>query len=115
MPCPALAQATRPVAGAAWLLLLIPRGPLALPGPKLTGVVRTAFRPAHWALYALIAVSVGLMAATFLGAPLLWAWNALLVLLVAGIFHAIFHLWRHTSLYDGALRNIMPRALFRYL
>ena len=30
-------------------------------------------------------------------------------------FHAVFHLWRHTTLYDGALRRITPRKFHNIL
>ena len=43
------------------------------------------------------------------------AWTALLILLAAATFHAIFHLWRHTTLYDGALNMISPKAVHKHL
>jgi cytochrome b561 len=103
-------------AGTLWLAVMAAGGPLARPGPKLAGPLRAAFGPSHWALYALVAAAVGLNAAALLGrAADGSAWVALLVLLCAGAFHAILHLWRHTTLNDGALRRITPRALERYL
>jgi hypothetical protein len=43
-----------------------------------------------------------------------WAFCGLigrwLLQLCVGIFRAIFHLWRHATLYDGALR-LMPPAI----
>ena len=104
------------LAGGLWVGLALVKGLRARPGRKLQGPLRTAFRPVHWALYALLAATVALTLASLIGlAPTLWAWNALLVLLVAGTFHAILHLWRHTTLMDGALRTITPRAFHKHL
>ena len=101
---------------ALWVGLALAFGPQARPGPKLTGTTRRLFTPAHWALYALVAATALLNAAELLHliapGP---AWVSLLVLLSAGAFHAIFHVWRHAALYDNALRTILPRALHRYL
>lgn len=103
-------------AGALWLAVMAAGGPLGRPGPKLQGAARAAFRPGHWALYALIGASVVLNAAALIGrAPDDAAWTALLVTLGAGAFHAVFHLWRHTALNDGALRMMTPRIWHRYL
>ena len=102
--------------GVLWLAGALVNGVLARPGPKLTGLFRRSFVALHVGLYLLIAVSVGLNLAGLWGlVPLGWAWNSLLVLLTAGIFHGIFHLWRHTALNDGALRMIFPRAWHKHL
>jgi len=43
------------------------------------------------------------------------AWQALVVLLILATLHAIFHLWRHTALGDGALRTILPCRMHRFV
>ena len=37
--------------------------------------------------------------------------RALTVLLFLGLLHGLFHLWRHTALFDGALRVILPKFM----
>jgi len=37
------------------------------------------------------------------------------VLAGAAALHAVFHLWRHTTLADGALRRMTPEVLHKYL
>ena len=104
------------ILAALWIGIMLAGGPLGRPGPKLPGLARRIYRPLHLALYALLGIT-----ATLTGAELLHliasgpAWNALLILLVTGIFHAIFHLWRHTTLYDGALRIMTPRFMHKHL
>ncbi len=99
-----------------WVAITLRYGPLARPGPKITGTARAFFVPAHWFLHGLIALSALLNAAELTGLITPGAaWISLLVLLSAGTFHAIFHVWRHTALYDGALRLITPRAIHKYL
>jgi superoxide oxidase len=101
---------------ALWLAIMLAGGPLGKPGPKLQGWARAIYRPLHLALYALLGITATLNATELLGltnpGP---AWTALLILLVTGLFHGIFHLWRHTTLYDGALRLMTPRLLHKYL
>lgn len=91
---------------------VIGRGPLNRPGPKLTGALRPLHRLQHHALYAAMIVASALtiwqLEATATG-------RALKVLLFAGLLHGAFHLWRHTALFDGALRRITPSALHRLL
>lgn len=99
-----------------WALWAMVKGVAAKPGPKLTGVLRRSFRTAHIGLYGL----VGLAGAANLAALLGWtsvtvAWNMLLVLLAAGTFHGIFHMWRHTALMDGALRMMTPTIWHKHL
>ena len=99
-----------------WIAIMLAGGRLGRPGPKLQGWSRTIYRPLHLALYALLGGTATLNATELLGltapGP---AWTALLILLVTGLFHGIFHLWRHTTLYDGALRLMTPRLLHKYL
>ena len=103
-------------AGGTWVGLAIIRGVMAKPGPKLQGLLRTAFTPLHWGMYGLVAAAVVLNALALLGVVAQdLAWTSLLVLLVASIFLAILHLWRHTTLNDGALRMIFPKAWHKHL
>ena len=102
--------------GALWVGRALVRGLAGRPGPKLQGPLRAAYPWLHRGMYALVGVAAMLNAGALLGlVPLTVAWNSLLVLLVASIFHAIFHLWRHTALNDGALRMMTPRIWHKYL
>ncbi len=102
--------------GAVWVGLAVVRGLLGRPGPKLTGAARAAYPWMHRGLYGVLAISVAANGAALMG----WvdkdaAWNSLLVLLAAGAPHGLFHFWRHTALYDGALRLMSPRFMHRLL
>lgn len=102
--------------GLTWLTILATVGLRAKPGPKLTGPLRRIFRPSHWAMYALVAVSTALNLGAIIDfTPLNWAWNSLLALFAASMFHAILHLWRHTTQNDGALRVMTPRFMHKHL
>lgn len=104
------------LAGDGWLVVMALGGPLGRPGPKLGGWAKTIYHPAHLGMYALLAGAVGLNLAALLAlAPLDAAWAGLIVLLCAAPFHAIFHLWRHTALNDGALRAMTPRIAHKHL
>lgn len=104
------------IAGALWVGMALTRGLLGRPGPKLTGLALAAWAPSQWGMLAALAVTVAVNAAALLGlAGDEVAWTALLVLLCLATFHAIFHLWRHTTLNDGALRTMMPRIWHKYL
>lgn len=96
--------------------MALARGMLARPGPKLAGLALAVYTPMHLGLYALLAVAVALNAAELAGlmAPGR-ARSALLLLLGAGALHGIYHLWRHTALNDGALRQMTPRVWHRHL
>lgn len=86
-------------------------GNLARPGPALTGLARRSFAPLHSALIAAL-VLCAIMAVQAPDGPLDGPVRlAFLGLLGGGLLHGIFHLWRHTALGDGALRNITPRFL----
>lgn len=103
-------------AGALWVGLAITRGILAKPGPKLQGSLRQTFAAQHLGMYMLVSIAVVLNLTALLAlTPLDWAWNALLVLLVASAFHGLFHFWRHTALMDGALRVMSPRFMHKFL
>ena len=104
------------VAAGLWVAMSLSGGMLGRPGPKLSGLARTAFRPMHLGLYALLGAAAAVNAAALLGfATPQSAWLSLLILVFAGTFHAIFHLWRHTTLYDGALRMMTPRIWHKYI
>lgn len=84
------------------------RGPLAKPGPKLVGITRPVHRLQHHALYfAMAAAAVASL--TVLEDEV--TGRALTVLLFLGLLHGLFHLWRHTALFDGALRLILPKFM----
>ena len=104
------------VLGGLWVGTAAIKGVLAKPGPKLTGILRQSFKLMHVGLYLLIAISVLVNAAALLD----WAnkdsaFTSLLVVLVAGTFHALFHFWRHNVLFDNALRMISPKFSHKYL
>lgn len=87
------------------------------PGPKLDGVLRAAHSWLHRGIYLLLGWgTVALVAETFaLRLPGPEARTLLLALLAATALHAVFNLWRHTALGDGALRRITPRAIHHIL
>jgi len=104
------------IAGAVWIALLLKGGMLGKPGPKLTGLFRSAYPLMHYGMYALVGIAVIANAIDLLGYSVeTAAWNSLLVLFVASIFHSIFHLWRHTTLNDGAIRMMTPKIWHKYL
>ena len=122
-----------------WVADWMRRGLASRPGPKLRGWARPAHRAMHTALIgglgvlALTGFGLGLTSAVMLKAggivpiapPLgLPAANEVVGAVHAAVFyalfalvaaHALFHLWRHVALNDGALRIMMPRALHRFL
>ncbi|WP_439508087.1 hypothetical protein [Yoonia sp.] len=103
-------------AGAVWLAMTAAKGMLGKPGPKLQGPLRMAYPWTHRGLYGVMAASVAINAAALLGfASLDLAWNSLLVLLMVGTFHGLFHFWRHNVLYDNALRMMLPRFMHKIL
>jgi len=87
------------------------------PGPKLDGPVRAAHPWLHRGLYLLLAWGAMALVAETVGLPLPGpqARTLLLALLAAVALHAVFNLWRHTALGDGALRRITPRAILPIL
>lgn len=106
---------TQPFAAVAfgWLATYLwRRGPLFKPGPKLEGWTRPVHRLQHHALYL---GNAGLALVFLIGAPERVTYIAVQLLFFAGLAHGCFHAWRHTALYDGALRTITPRALHRIL
>lgn len=98
-------------------LLALWRGLMTPPGPKLAGAARAVHPWSHRIMYVLTGATALVVALDALGRPLPWPGSslALMILFSATSLHAIFHLWRHTTLMDGALRIITPRALHRIL
>lgn len=92
-------------------------GLMSRPGPALTGVFRLAHPWMHRALYLLLAWVGGLtlwdQVMDSHSPRELFGWY--MILTAAVMIHMIFHLWRHTALMDGALRQITPKAVHRYL
>jgi hypothetical protein len=92
-------------------------GLMSGPGPKLDGALRALHPWFHRAIYALLGWGALVLAAETLGRPLPGpsARQLLLSLLAASALHAVFNLWRHTALGDGALRRITPKSLHEIL
>jgi cytochrome b561 len=104
------------LAGLMWIGMTLTHGLLSRPGPKLQGMLRTAFPWMHWAMYGLLGFAVLANAAALTGfAPIHTGWTALLILLGAATLHGLFHFWRHNVLYDGALRKMTPRFMHKML
>jgi cytochrome b561 len=96
---------------ALWGLGYAALGHLARPSPALTGLARSGFNAMHVVVLAALEVAavVGFLAPD---GPLDGATRVIfLVTLGLALLHGIFHLWRHTALGDGALRNITPRLM----
>lgn len=101
---------------ALWVAIALVRGLIGVPGPKLGPATRAAYPCMHRALYAVLAVSAALNARELWG--LLepgGAWTSLLILLGLGAFHGLFQFWRHNALFDGALRLITPKFMYKVL
>ena len=92
-------------------------GLMSGPGPKLEGAVRALHPWLHRAIYALLGWGALALLAETLARPLPGpaARTLLLALLAVTALHAVFNLWRHTALGDGALRRITPRAIHHIL
>ena len=105
------------LAGLAMVALALVFGRMNGPGPKLEGVMRAAHPWLNRAVYAMLAAAaIVVLKALVTGTPagrdmLIWVY----ALSAATALHAVFHLWRHTALCDGALRRITPRALHSIL
>ena len=100
-----------------WGGITLTKGLLGKPGPKLSSGMRRAYPWMHRALHFSLALSAIAVLWHLIDHPLPWldAWTMLLITLGLGTFHAIFHFWRHTALYDGALRLITPKAMHKWL
>ena len=111
-PIPALAWAYV-AASALMCALALVFGLLNGPGPKLQGGMRALHPWQSRAMYLVLGLTGAATLAHLLGQ---WTFDLRLeqVWFVAqsvSSLHAVFHLWRHTALGDGALRRITPRAL----
>lgn len=101
------------VCGLAMSALALVFGLMGKPGPKLDGLARSAFPWMHRALYmGITGVAILCLMHLATGSPgyldMRWATK---ILFYITLLHAIFHLWRHTALMDGALRTITPRFM----
>jgi len=89
------------------------RGVMNGPGPVLTGALRRAHPWMSRAMYLALGATAALTIWVSLGGN--WSGPRLaevyFYLLSASSLHAIFHLWRHTALGDGALRRITPKRM----
>lgn len=99
------------VIGLALCALALTHGLMNGPGPKLDGALRAAHPWLSRAMYA----GLGAVAAVTLWhvavAPVAGLQRLHFYLMSAASLHAIFHLWRHTALGDGALRRITPTSM----
>jgi cytochrome b561 len=102
---------------AIWSGMTLAKGLMGRAGPKLSPQWRRAYPWMHRSLHILLALTAFAIFLRLIGSPLVWldAWTMLLITLGAGTFHGLFHFWRHTALYDGALRLIIPRVLHKWL
>ncbi|WP_282059664.1 hypothetical protein [Roseobacter litoralis] len=109
----ALFTAAFGLSGLAMGALALAFGRMNGPGPKLTGPFRQAHPWLNRAMYLLLVwTSLSTLALSFGAALPGPGTHALLVALVAATaLHALFNLWRHMALVDGALRRITPRSL----
>ncbi len=97
-----------------WSGIAATRGLSGKPGPKLQGLARTGHIWGHRALYLLIGAAGLAAAGSLLGLQLPFR-PLIIALFGASALHAVFHLWRHTVLLDGALRIILPKLLHAIL
>jgi cytochrome b561 len=87
----------------------------AYAGPKSPWIVRLINTWGHRGLYVYLAV-VGALTLYHLvtDAPVNLVIHYQIILWIT-IFHAIYHLFRHLVVGDGALRTMAPRSIHRYL
>ncbi|WP_299679298.1 hypothetical protein [uncultured Roseobacter sp.] len=101
------------LAGLAMVALAVIFGLMNGPGPKLDGALRAAHPWLSRGMYALLAWASASTLAAALGTMLPGPSprDLMVTLFAASALHAIFHLWRHTALGDGALRRMTPKSL----
>lgn len=100
-----------------WEGMTLSKGLLGRPGPKLSPPLRRAYPWMHRGLHILLTLTALACLFRLAGQPLYYldAWIMVNVTLAAGAFHGVFHVWRHTALYDNALHLILPRVMHRWL
>ena len=100
-----------------WGTVTLLFGLMGRPGPKLSPPLRRAYPWMHRSLHILLALTALAVVMRLIGRPLPWldAWTMLLVTLSVGTLHGVFQFWRHTALYDNALRLITPRFMHKIL
>lgn len=96
--------------GLTWAGLALAAGLSGRPGPKLEGSLRHLHQWGHRALYLLVGLAAVACLANVFGSSLP-ARQLILTAIAAGSLHAVFHLWRHTTLGDRALHVILPKAM----
>jgi hypothetical protein len=97
----------------AMCLLAVVGGLLNGPGSKLEGWLRVAHPWLNRGMYLILLASALVTALALLGrwsGPVTLKEVHFYTLSLSGL-HALFHFWRHSTLGDGALRRITPRAL----
>ncbi|MGA9411083.1 MAG: hypothetical protein WBV78_11650 [Roseobacter sp.] len=100
---------------ASWIICVSAYGILAAPGPKLAGILHKAFKPVHFALIIFLGFTAITVVRSDVG-PLTGGVRVqCLIAFGAGLLHGCFHLWRHTALGDGALRNMLPKFMHGFL
>lgn len=99
------------LSGLGLCLIALFNGLMNGPGPKLDGAARALHPWLSWMMYA----ALGGVAALGLWAQITGTATppdaTYFYLFSASSLHAIFHLWRHTALGDGALRRITPTVM----
>lgn len=109
-PIPVLAWAFGAVSIALCAIALL-RGLMNGPGPRLEGVLRRAHPWLNRAMYVALGAVAGATLWHVAVSPVEGIGRMHFYLMSASCLHAIFHLWRHTALGDGALRRITPNAM----
>lgn len=94
-----------------WLLGYGAFGVQAKPGPVLTGTFRRLFVPSHILMLGLPGILAVMLFDAGPGALSGSTRIVAILTLGAGLLHGVFHLWRHTALGDGALRNMVPKSM----
>ena len=97
-----------------WSALALPLGLNGRGGPKLDPTGKAIHQWHHRLLYLLTAASGVMAIAWAFGTELALQYWLFLLFMVSNL-HAVFHLWRHTALRDGALRMITPKAMHKLL
>lgn len=103
-------------AGLGMCAVWLAKGLMHRPGPALKGFVRQVHPWLHRVLYLMLAgQSLWCLQTALTGGDVTTVRRAAFVLFSVASLHAIYHLWRHTALRDGALRLITPKAIHHIL